>query len=28
MVNAMKELLHEGLQIPEDRIRIEEFTGY
>jgi ferredoxin-NADP reductase/nitrite reductase/ring-hydroxylating ferredoxin subunit len=28
MVNAMKELLHEGLQIPKDRIRIEEFTGY
>jgi glycine betaine catabolism B len=28
MVNAMKELLHEGFQIPEDRIRIEEFTGY
>ncbi len=28
MVNAMKELLQEGLQIPKDRIRIEEFTGY
>jgi ferredoxin-NADP reductase/nitrite reductase/ring-hydroxylating ferredoxin subunit len=28
MVNAMKELLNEDLQIPEDRIRIEEFTGY
>ncbi|MDQ3837711.1 MAG: hypothetical protein M3297_00410 [Thermoproteota archaeon] len=28
MVNAMKELLQQSLQIPKDRLRIEEFTGY
>jgi ferredoxin-NADP reductase len=28
MVDAMKKLLQERLLIPNDRIRIEEFTGY
>ena len=28
MLNAMKSLLHEELKISEQRIKVEEFTGY
>ena len=28
MLNAIKELLQNSLQIPKDQIRTEEFTGY
>ena len=28
MLNAMQTLLQEDLQIPKERIKVEEFTGY
>ena len=28
MLNAMKKLLQEDLDIPKERIKVEEFTGY
>jgi len=28
MLQAMQKLLKEELQIPKDRIKVEEFTGY
>jgi ferredoxin-NADP reductase len=28
MLNAMKKLLQEDLQIPKERIKVEEFIGY
>jgi hypothetical protein len=28
MIKAMQKLLQEDLQIPKDRIKVEEFTGY
>ncbi len=28
MLNAMKSILEEGLEITKERIKVEEFTGY